>query len=107
MLSRVGRLECVVERVARAREHITHLRERLTRLITVVPGRVDVVLAERLSRVATTRIISVDDRVVLPAAHPSLQLRRANGSERVRLERGVDDLEDAVGEIALRLVGLG
>ena len=46
--SRVRRSERVVERVARASEHVTDLRERLARLIAVIAGRVDVVVAERL-----------------------------------------------------------
>src|SRR5687768_12202518 len=107
MPSQAGRLERVVECVARAREYVTHLRHRLSRLVAVVARGVDVVIAQLRARVAAPWIVAVDDRVVLAALDPTLQLGGANGSERVRLEGGVDHLPDTIREVALRFVRLG
>src|SRR5690349_6770492 len=105
--SRVRRSECVVECVTRAGEYITYLRHGLARLIAIIAGGIDVVVTQVRARITTTWIVAVQNLVVRAALDPTVQLGCAHRSEGMCLERGIDHLPDAIGEVALRFIRLG
>src|SRR6476660_8622867 len=96
-------LEPVGQLVADLRDRRASLLERAPDALAVVPGRSFALLAQR-RLLAALHVVTADDPVVVPLAHPAEQLVNALDRQRVGDLEVLEHAREAVEALALRVV---